>query len=462
MRSLRGKDDVFESTNHKNSHQNSLAVKTLTEKEKSKQKSSRQGSDKLEAGHDLLRAKIFIGGIPSNFTQQDLLDYFQTFGEVLAIKLKTKKKNANVNLGFGTISVTKPTAEKILEANFHYIQGRKVECQRFVKCKKSKSELIKDKKLRTLYIIEPPESINERNLKTFLEKFGKIENCYILPERKVPVPAKPSQLGDDSVCSKSDKYDFLKKKALILFETSETARAAYQKSHQGKLIIQGFVIKLAYKWPDQVKKILRERKKLAREELLKRQAEEEGQIQQDLLGEINMKTENLKSGGLMPIPVFDQNQTQKAIIDRRDKLKSQQKEKILRNSKKIESERKSQYQELTQAELLDNLPDCLKRDMSKTRPRYFQGFWGNIIQRLEEHRRLSKPGKAQYKHADHDPLHSGLNIQINMKNKAERRSVLSFKNANSIFSLLTTFPNQFERSNQAVFTKGSSGNLFGF
>ena len=548
MKSLRFKGYVVGSKHHKRPNQTHLPAKTL-KTEKSRQVPSRHRSKKAETASPVTKTKLFVGGIPSTFTKEDLIEYFETYGEVFGIRLKTKKKNVNVNLGFGTITVAKSTADKILATNFYYIQGRKVECQRFVKKKKSQSKLIKDKKVRTLYIIEPPESMDENNLKKFFEKFGKIENCYILPERRVPLPPRPDDLHSGHPRPKRRKFDFLKRKALILFEAIEAAMAAYQKSQQGKVVFEGNIIKLAYKYPEKVKEILNERKKDFKEETvqqpaeggddlkvkkegLRRRGKGEDHLEEQFKGEKrhqNAEDQNEKlfsdlevrakkvpksvknnknlsvseqSGGedesnssagasrtrpsdvqatMTPIPVLnkkehqktrfrDRGRANKSQVKKQKNSKNRKNSKNLKNSKKILQNIKLAHSELAQKKLLQNLPNHLKRSRDNIRPTYMSymgGFWGKIIQKLEERRRSLKPGQTQYRHTDHEPFHSGMNIRINIKNSALRQSNFSLKAIRNgacihTISLLHTPQFRFEKSNSPCFTLGSPGNHFGF
>ena len=524
MRTREAKNEVtgYKDRKKRSLHKKSFRPQRLSKKVKTGNTQKTQpktGSEKQQSAPLKAKAKIFVGGIPSNFTSQDLLEYFQTFGEVLAIKLKTKKKNVNVNLGFGTITIEASTADKILETNFHYIQDRKVECQRYVKSKKSRSNLIKDKKLKTLHITEPPDSMNERNLKRFFEKFGKVENCYILPERRVPFPEKTNYNNERSLMLPT-KYDFLKRKALILFETVEAARTVYRKSQQRKVIFDGVVIKVIYKCPDQVKQILHEREKLIKQTGLQNPSEKEEEAPEetdfivDCLPEENeeelkkdqltlrvevLKEEksckNLRKGKKIQknnkksdLDKFKQNsssmrinkkmatQTRMFSIPVLSNKECQQKaekntQKINKKSQKnnqnnhttpgeFEISTKNQISELAQAELLENLPNHLKRSRNYIRPRYFLGFWGNLIQKLEEHRRHFKPGQTRYSHTDHQPLHSTNNIRVNIKKGALKESTFSSKSAPSIFCMLHSPRGQvpFQRLDLPVFTKGDTFN----
>ena len=472
MRSLSLKVNLVVSKNHK--HQKSTHNESVGEKNNSQEEKedpspidpSRQGEQDLSASPPSVMAKIFVGGIPSTSTTEDLIKYFQAFGEVLGIELKTKRKNVNVNLGYGTITVQKSTADKILDSNFHYINGRKIECQRFVLSNKSRSKLINDKKIKTLYISEPPESMNDNNLRAFFEKFGEIENCYILPERRVPLPPEPKSAdGEDEKEEGSlgvTKFDVLRKKALILFRTSEGAREAYEKSRQGEVVFDGVVIKLDYKWAKNTDKILNKRREQEKTIKLQKEAGEEDLVAEDGdLDDIGSKEEetvnlgpevvnqergsqkikekhkkssksekncqNLKTKipskmrtpahhqreqGPLPIPVLvKKGEMRSPIVQKKpesmkiNKNHQNQTQKIIHNS------------DLTQKKLLKNLPKSLQRSKSRIRPGYYRGFWGNLFQRLEENRRYYKPSQREYRHEGHQPelIHTGTNIRINIK-----------------------------------------------
>ena len=196
------------------------------------------GPNRSTAKKRNFRTRIFIGGVPSHFKEDDLKEYFQEFGQVFSIKLKKKKKTSEVNLGFGTITVDNQTAERILVKNFHMIQNRKIECQRFVKNNKADNKLIIEKKLKTLYITEPPEKMGEDILRSFFGELGELENAYILPERKI-ASEDPEQ-----------EFEVLKRKALLLFRSVEDAKTILEASERQELIFEGQVITLHHKWPE--------------------------------------------------------------------------------------------------------------------------------------------------------------------------------------------------------------------
>ena len=192
------------------------------------------------------KTRIFIGGVPSHFKEQDLKEYFEAFGPIFSVKLKKKKKTSEVNLGFGTITVDCETAERVLVTNFHVIQGRKIECQRFVKNNKADNKMIRDKKLKTLYITEPQAGMDEARMKVFFGKIGELENAYILPERKIP--------SDEPDL----EFEVLKKKALLLFRSVGDARKVLQLSESGGLVFEGEKVVVHHKWPEGEEEELRQ------------------------------------------------------------------------------------------------------------------------------------------------------------------------------------------------------------
>ena len=503
--SFEGNSVVLKNHNNLKSHKKSPQRKNPPAKNHARQTNpSRKGARKTRSSKSLVKAKIFVGGIPSSFTSQDLLEYFQGFGDFPAIKLKTKKRNKNVNLGFGTITVAKPVAIKILETNFHYIKGHKIECQRFVKTHKSRSKLINDKKIKTLYIIEPPESMDEENLKDFFGHFGKIENSYILPERKVPLPDVPKSASKRAeVDPNLPNFEILKKKALILFETSEAARAAYQMSLDGELVFEGIGIKLEYKWPTRVEKILTERREKAREERrqqLKKEARKEDHGEQDTRKKAKLKERDDLGRGLVkgdrssrtvikkpkkrafkpnsgqenptkrptmkrtptpergkvPVPVLRIKESGHRVEEgsRKIQSKSERTPKNHKNRERIESAKTQPEKELTQSELLNSIPKSLQRTRNDFRPSYFRGFWGDLGQKLEEHRRSFKPSQTQYKHSQTQPNHSGSNIRIIAQKSALQQTTSSPKHASSIHRLVNTPGGQLQRPHPQTFTQG--------
>jgi RNA-binding protein Musashi len=71
--------------------------------------------------------RIFVGGLSSDTTEEDLKDYFEQFGAVTEAQLMFDR-NTNRHRGFGFVSFeAEEPAEKVCSIQFHDIRGKKVE-----------------------------------------------------------------------------------------------------------------------------------------------------------------------------------------------------------------------------------------------------------------------------------------------------------------------------------------------
>lgn len=81
--------------------------------------------------------RIFVGGLSSETTEEDMRDYFEMFGEVTEVQLMFDR-NTNRHRGFGFVSFEdEEPADKVCSIQFHDIRGKKVE----VKVAQTKEEM---------------------------------------------------------------------------------------------------------------------------------------------------------------------------------------------------------------------------------------------------------------------------------------------------------------------------------
>ncbi|KAI6646090.1 RNA-binding protein Musashi-like protein Rbp6-like [Oopsacas minuta] len=74
--------------------------------------------------------KLFVGGISSDTSQDDVYDYFKDFGNIVEAML-IFDKSTNKHKGFGFVTYDKcDTVDEICCQQFHFINGKKVETKR--------------------------------------------------------------------------------------------------------------------------------------------------------------------------------------------------------------------------------------------------------------------------------------------------------------------------------------------
>ena len=183
-----------------------------------------QRSSRASHGNQIMKnATVFIGGVPIDFTPEDLLPYFRQFGVVKDLQLKKRKESDLYNLGFGYIEADESATAAILLQPFHDIKERRIECKPFMKKGQRKLSYVNDKMDRTVYAYGIPMDWDLSKLKYFFEDFGRTENLYFLP-----------------VYIQSDKPDanferILGQRALVLFESSKVADHLMELSEQSKV-----------------------------------------------------------------------------------------------------------------------------------------------------------------------------------------------------------------------------------
>lgn len=125
---------------------------------------------------------LFIGSIPSKIQAQELKDYFTKFGKIKSVKMN--KKPGNLKNNSSTIKIEdKRTFFKILENEFHSIEGETLKVQRFYKGQEL-LEIEEDISKKRIYVNKIPFNTKEEELREIFEKFGEVDLCYICSQRR--------------------------------------------------------------------------------------------------------------------------------------------------------------------------------------------------------------------------------------------------------------------------------------
>ena len=130
--------------------------------------------------------EIFVGGLEWKITNEDLLDYFSSFGTVLhcAIQSWGSGMRKNKCRGFAFLTVADQATFNSIVSSFHRIGSRWIEC----KPKLSEAGVLNLQKLdsldRKIFVRGLRKSMNENALKCYFEQFGGVELAYIIKNHK--------------------------------------------------------------------------------------------------------------------------------------------------------------------------------------------------------------------------------------------------------------------------------------
>ncbi|XP_022136959.1 RNA-binding protein 1-like [Momordica charantia] len=92
-----------------------------------------KSSNRMESNNDQSRGKkIFVGGLPSDLTENEFKSYFEKFGQITDVVVM-QDSVTNRPRGFGFITFDSvESVNYVLQNNFHELNGRRVEVKRAV------------------------------------------------------------------------------------------------------------------------------------------------------------------------------------------------------------------------------------------------------------------------------------------------------------------------------------------
>ena len=133
--------------------------------------------------------KIFVGALPGESTENEIIQYFGYFGSIGRVTMfyhrEQKIPNKLINRGFCHIRLADSlTLDNILSHN-HIFQGRKILCSIFKKGKLLKQNNNQNDGSRVI-VKNIPSTVSEQELQTYIQKFGKVKLAYFIrnPEAK--------------------------------------------------------------------------------------------------------------------------------------------------------------------------------------------------------------------------------------------------------------------------------------
>ncbi|XP_062314652.1 TAR DNA-binding protein 43 [Osmerus eperlanus] len=128
---------------------------------------------KMKRG-DMKTSDLIVLGLPWKTTEQDLKDYFSTFGEVIMVQVKRDAKTGN-SKGFGFVRFTEyETQDKVISQR-HMIDGRWCDC----KLPNSKQGPDEPMRCRKVFVGRCTEDMTTDELRQFFMQYGEVTDVFI-------------------------------------------------------------------------------------------------------------------------------------------------------------------------------------------------------------------------------------------------------------------------------------------
>lgn len=133
--------------------------------------------------------KIFLGSLPGNSDEQELLDLFSLYGQVSKVKLKKRKRGVCTGHGY-LICQSDETFRNILSCSSQYVyKGREIDVMPFLykDSLKSHQETFNRKRISVSNI--PLEATSE-DLEELFEQMGEVHKAFIIENKELLVHKK--------------------------------------------------------------------------------------------------------------------------------------------------------------------------------------------------------------------------------------------------------------------------------
>lgn len=159
---------------------------------------------------------LYIGGIPGNFSEGEVLEYFRQFTYSAKFTMITPTTRASANTQFGYLTV--PTdAVTVIRSYQHYFGPKKIVCEEYLGDENS-SNLRNSLKRRRVFVRNVKKVVSDLDLLRAFSRYGTVESAFVIK---------------DHLTGKSRSFGY------VTFEQEESAFAAVAKSH---LVIKGVTV----------------------------------------------------------------------------------------------------------------------------------------------------------------------------------------------------------------------------
>ncbi|XP_053547448.1 TAR DNA-binding protein 43 isoform X2 [Bombina bombina] len=116
---------------------------------------------------------LIVLGLPWKTTEQDLKDYFTTFGEVIMVQVKKDAKTGH-SKGFGFVRFTEYETQIKVMSQRHMIDGRWCDCK--LPNSKSPDEPMRSRKV---FVGRCTEDMSAEELRQFFNQYGEVVDVFI-------------------------------------------------------------------------------------------------------------------------------------------------------------------------------------------------------------------------------------------------------------------------------------------
>ncbi|KAM3878483.1 TAR DNA-binding protein 43 isoform 2-T2 [Diretmus argenteus] len=180
---------------------------------------------KMKRG-DMKTSDLIVLGLPWKTSEQDLKDYFTTFGEVIMVQVKRDAKTGN-SKGFGFVRFTEYESQEKVVSQRHMIDGRWCDC----KLPNSKQGPDEPMRSRKVFVGRCTEDMTTDDLRQFFMQYGEVTDVFI------PKPFRAFAFvtfADDQVAQSLCGEDLIVKGVSVHISNAEPKHGNRQMDRSGR------------------------------------------------------------------------------------------------------------------------------------------------------------------------------------------------------------------------------------